>query len=628
MTQPPRDCPTTVDAAPSGERAPFGERACAAALSTESQQRRRIRFGLLVGFMTISLLALLALTASAQGGKYDVMPLDERYEANLNRMKQAAGSYASTRDADSFDPAQLRIARTYLQVYIPAKITQPDSLEKISELMSDAMSLKSRALRSQAPGQENGTNVMRWLYSGLKPVATGNYHPAARINAIHFISRMEARSSQRGGAPRPYPIVLRDLLPIYLDQSAPDAVRAAALKGLERYVRFTPPGEVDANAKQQLVDAMNNLVQDAPPAGRDKLAHAFMQRYAVSILTDLSTDASIGEQLVSISTSEDSPNLIALYSASKLAELPAKMEAGKVESEKVLQQWAKRLLQAFEGERDRLAKMDAKLVARKQPPSPESFVNIKSDDDKKRTTGMRGMEMEMEMGMDGYDAEMEMASGMEEGMGMEMEMEMMMGMGGGMGAMMGRRKPKQPPEIIATRKQLNYVLQQVFQGVTGQPTPVEDAESLDPQASGGLLAATQGDSVEKVKQWVETLSTVTGDLNDDTLGDRRSFLAVLETEIETLQDLAAGKIGPAKRPTAVPGFFENEIFGGAAGANPAGDEPAGAQPRAGQPGAGQPGAGQPAGGQPGAGQPGAGQPAAAQPDAAGGATMNMDDLVQ
>lgn len=550
----------------------------ATTVAIDSQQLR-LRRGRLVAvtlFLVFSLVALLAVSASAQGAKYDVLPVEEAIDANLEQVQREARAYATARDISSIPANRVAAVERYFRQYIPAKLTQPDAMYQINDVMSHATASLQAAVRMQSPASRN---IMRWMYGGLKPVAMGNYQPAGRINAIHFIAHLEV-PGQRGALPRPYPFVLTDMKQIYDDANNPDGVRAAALKGLERYVRFTPTDQIDDATRQQLTQSMTDLLQQDPPKGRQELAHAFLQRYAVSILTNLSTDASIAKQLVSVSTKDSNPNLIALHSAAAVGTLPGKMAEGDVETKDVLKQWSARLLSAYESEVARLEAMEKTARASRQPPAPETFLKETKDANEKknpRGTG-RSMEMDYEMGMDD-----DMMSGMEEMMGTDAMMdEMMGGMGGMMSGMMPGMtvEPTQPAEIVASRQKLNFVLQQLLLGVTGSSKKVEDVDTIQPNA--GLLAATPAAGRDSVKKWVQSVNDLATNLNDTSIGTRRQFVKMLGEQLESLETMASGKNANVKayQPPAL-----DELFNPGGPAGPAPPQDGSAQPAA-QPGAG------------------------------------------
>ena len=542
MTRPHSDRPTPVQS-----------RIALRAVSHREYRQSLIGIRGLALFLALGCIAILAANVSGQAPQYEQLQVEDLIDQNLQAVQREARGYAVARDISAIPANRVAVVQRYFSQYVPAKITQLDSQHMINDVMDHVRSAMSSALRSQTPGSGN---VMRWLYSGLKPVATGNYHPAARINAIQFISRLSKPSAQRGGAPQPYAFVLKDMMDIYGAQTNPDAVRAAALQGIERFVRYTPDTDAAIQAtKAQLTQEMTQLLQSEAPAGRDPLAHAFLQRYAVNILTNLSTDASIGKELVNLSINEDKPNLIALHSAAAIAKLPGKMNAADVETKKVLQEWSKRILQSFESEITRLEELEKNTNAPKvkQPAEPATFLKATEDPaEKKAAAGRAGMGMGYEDMTEAYD--------MEGGM-MEMMTENMEGMAGMMsggyssGYSAGSRAQvaDQPAEVVASRRKLNYVIQQVLIGLIGDAKVVEDAQSITPTA--GLIASAPADSVQESKDWLQAMFDLTTQLNDRTVGTRRDYLKNLKEQVESLTALSEGKAVQPKAANDVPSIF-------------------------------------------------------------------------
>ncbi len=91
---------------------------------------------------------------------------------------------------------------------------------------------------------------------------------------------------------------------------------------------------------------MTSLLESPAPAGRPTDAHAYLQRYAVDILDVLRAkeDKSLGTKLISISTEPTNPDLIALYSASRLATMGPELQGQVQAPKKVLDSWSKRVL--------------------------------------------------------------------------------------------------------------------------------------------------------------------------------------------------------------------------------------------------------------------------------------------
>lgn len=496
--------------------------------------------------------------AKAQATKYKIANYQgaAKIEANLKSYTALASGFASAKDASKFNDDQKEKIQEFYQRYVPSKLTQYQNPAGMNEMMEIVNKAMNRSIRVKSA---NYVTLGRWMFPVMSTIAKENYHPAARVNAIQFLSKVGKPTSQ--GFVVPYPTVLEELLSIYQAKQVPDGVRAVALQGMEQFVRYNPVSRVNAKTKASyatLTKEMNQLLGEPAPVGRDELAHAFLKRYAVSILSDLAADGSLGKQLVSISIDDGNPNLLALHSAAAIGSLPAKMNEGDVEHREVLKQWASRMLAAYNSEIERIESLNpsATNLRTAQPPAPERFLKTTTVEEEvekpRRTGGGMGMGMDMddmmgEMGMDGDMMEMEMGD-----MGGMMGMGMEMGMMGGFG---GIAAQPQPAEVVASRRQLNFVIQQILLGVTGEAKVYEDV--LELKASGGVIAATPQDSVSEVQDWLTTVYELTNSLNDETLDDQRKFLTGLKEQVVILEELidSSGKTQEVD-PNSVPGGFD------------------------------------------------------------------------
>ena len=526
---------------------------------TDPTKTRRVLLVAWFMFLVLAVATVLATRASAQAaaaqpkpavaGKYDVITLNPQFldPAIKQKMERAAKALVTARDLNSF--AELPYAKGYIDTYLPAKITQPDSLAEISPLVNEVM---QNYLRCQKAGNPGAMKMVEWLFKGMGPVAQGNYQPAARINATLVLGKLDIRPATGDAPPVPlrysFPILMR----LYQDPTNPDGVRAAALQGLHRITLYGA-GLLTQPERDGLVAEMKKLLDEPLPAYRSAKAHAFLQRYAVDMLDLLSApnDRTLATQLVGISTNAEIPDLIALHSAARFGSM-GQLQGSVPAATTVLESWSKRALKAFEAELDRLNALDHPTPALEQPPDPETMVVTKPA----VASGMGGMDgydegmdmgMDMGSGMSGYD-EMDMGGSMMEGYD-ETGMGMM-----GMGMMIPGAKP-QPPEVIASRRRLNHVLEQLQVGVSGSRAVGE------PKTAGGLLTAVPDPEKKLVSDWITTIGTVVEGLNELTLDDRTKYKEGLEAQILVLQGLAgveaegnAIDAGPIMAPVVDFGF--------------------------------------------------------------------------
>jgi hypothetical protein len=460
--------------------------------------------------------------------------------------------------------------KRYYQQYQFGKLMDASYVAQYGEITQSILDDLDRSQKSRSPAARA---LSGWIVAGSKAIATNNFHPVARVNATLMLAQTDDQPADLRTAKPPVPATaaLPILVQLYMGTGNPDGVRAAALQGLLRHVQL---GAVtDPRFRSGIAKLALDLIESEPPAGRSPAAHAFLQRYAVDILTllaDPNTTAKTAETFVSISTQAAKPSLIAAYAASKIGRLqPGKAKVSN--ASKVLASWAARAAETVDQEIARIAQLDPPLAVRDQPAMPTAPTAGGS-------AGSMGMGMGMAMGMPGGemmggDYDPSMMGGMEgmmpgsDMMGGEMYGEGMLGMPG----MMGTGGPPaipQPLEIVTARRSINHVFQQLQVGVTGQRTVGP------PKQPGGLMAAADPAEKQAIDAWVATFSEVATALNDKTLVDRKKFVEMLTEQSKVLKELAGIEV--IDEPTNPAGLEVGNPLGAELGAAPL--QPAGAGP--------------------------------------------------
>jgi hypothetical protein len=492
-------------------------------------------------FFAAGCVALMATRASAQGA-YKSIPMNKKLldengqvdEALIKRVQSETKSYVTSGKGNP------NMANGYYAAYVPTMMTAPapEGIKNINTFVGEANTYLARAHRSNRP--QVAANLTGYVFYGMKRVAVGDHHPSARIAATLLLSRLDYKPANNQNRTPPIPYlpsfpVLRDL---YEDANNTDGLRAAALQGLHRHSRyaFTPRDgfrAIPADAKTALIAQMRTLLESDPPKGRSPEVHAYLQRFAIDIIDVLRPidDAQLGVKLVSISMEPSKPDLIALYSASRIGSMSKELKGKVAQPEKVLESWTRRALDAFEAELSRLAALDRATATQDQPRKPEDFLQKPAA--KKRSRSMMGGMDEMEDMEDYGDMdEMDMMGEMDMMDDMD-DMDGMMGMG-----MMGGRitpdaKP-QPPEVRASRRKLNHVLQQLHRGVAGVAAiGVPSANAT----TGGLLASVDAAKKPVVEAWLTEMEPIVVALNDSLLDDREKFVEGLQVQADLLREL-------------------------------------------------------------------------------------------
>lgn len=493
--------------------------------------RRRVQT--LAVMMAIVAAVLVTARVNAQAPKYDSVPMHKALdEPTIKRVESTTKSFMSSGNGDA------RMVTAYFRLYVPAMLTAPDGASEMGAIVKDVSNYIDRAARTNRV--ETFQKVTSELFAGLKPVAEGNYHPSARIAAITLMSRLDQQQANNVSKAPPVPLMaaLPILMKLYEDEKNLDGVRAAALQGMHRHVslNFT---RIPADARTQIVGDMTKLLESPAPAGRDADVHAFLQRYAVDILTLLraNNDAALGEKLISISTTPNKSSLIALHSAAKIGELGKELKGKVTEPDKVLSRWSAMALKAFESEVARLNGLERVKQAAKQPKQPSEFLNKTPN----RTVVQPGYDGGM---MGDYGDDMDMGDmggdyGMDDMMG-DYGDDMDMGdMDGGYGMPVIPEAEPQPPEVIASRRRLNHVLQQLHLGVTGNPSG-----GVPSRNAGGLIISVDEAGKKLVTDWVTKMEEVLAVLNDKMLDDREKYLEGIEGQIEVLRGIVGEPAEP------------------------------------------------------------------------------------
>lgn len=492
-----------------------------------------------IAIMIVVAAAVLVTTrVSAQVPKYDSVPMHSALdESTIKRVESTTKSFVASGNGDA------RMVTAYFRLYVPAMLTAPNGAESMGSVVRDVSNYIDRVARTNRV--ETFQKVTSELFAGLRPVTEGNYHPSARIAAITLMSRLDQQQANNISKAPPVPLmaVLPILLKLYEDETNVDGIRAAALQGIHRHVslNFT---RIPADARAQIVGDMNKLLDSPAPDGRDTDVHAFLQRYAVDMLTLLrpTNDTALGEKLISISTKPNLSSLITLHSAAKIGELGKELKGKVAQPDQVLSRWSAMVLSAFQGEVDRIHALERAKPVANQPKRPSEFLNKTPN----RTTmqpgtgSMDAMGGGFNMAMAGDDIGMDGMDMMESmGRGSMMADAFDVGMVDEFGMAMAIESKPQPPEVIAARRRLNHVLQQLHLGVTGNPSG--GVPSRNP---GGLIVSVDDNAKQEVMKWITQMESVLAVLNDPTLDDRLKFLRGMEEQIEVLRDIVGEPIPP------------------------------------------------------------------------------------
>lgn len=243
---------------------------------------------------------------AAAAQNYETLPIAERYQmptltgretpqerAQLNpRIAQAKAGIGEDLGAIQ-DNLKTNSARSenfdrYFQEYVFAEMTQTGD-----EYLSTLGNKRSDFLRKYLSPDYNGENrrylIEQVMLPTMKRVAEGNFHPAARLNAVLMvgIANSTEASSTSGEAPQPNPACVTYLLSLLKQDQLPLYLRVGAFTGLHRVAQIEGlRPRLEENSRKEIATAAV-AVAEGKAAGQDQWdpdANYWLRRRAVQIL--------------------------------------------------------------------------------------------------------------------------------------------------------------------------------------------------------------------------------------------------------------------------------------------------------------------------------------------------------
>jgi len=169
------------------------------------------------------------------------------------------------------------------------------------------------------------------------------------LNAVEYGARV---NDQKALVPEPLSEALDVLISEYKSPTQIDAVRVAALVGIDRHVKLdlAKPKDraIPVPKKKVILDEMISLLTAAPPAGRTAEGHIWMQRRAIDILAVLNAVGNSSEAnaaLEKIVADTDAPislrctasEALAQWSPTSKRSMPARFRAISLDRRESLQ---------------------------------------------------------------------------------------------------------------------------------------------------------------------------------------------------------------------------------------------------------------------------------------------------
>jgi hypothetical protein len=187
--------------------------------------------------------------------KYDEDPVNES-----RAFKQTVGAKALSllAPAGKFGAGD---QAAFDQFYNEYQLSRWSQVKNITKLPDFRKSLRNDLQKAKSGEVHDHLNTLALEY--LKKLATGNYHPVVQVNAVLMIGDLNKEELGVGTPPKPLPAAFDVLLADVQNAKLTEAVRAAAMVGIQRHVVL---GISDEETKRPLTAAMLKLVAAADPS--------------------------------------------------------------------------------------------------------------------------------------------------------------------------------------------------------------------------------------------------------------------------------------------------------------------------------------------------------------------------
>jgi hypothetical protein len=257
----------------------------------------------------------------------------------------------------------------YYTMYLFAKMTQTDE-KSLANLPRERTALMRNHIRN-IRRQEVHDHLVQLTFRSMKDIATKNYHPAARYNAMLIIGDLNSKEPVLGASaslPLPYAEARDLMIAELLNPKQIDAVRVAALLGILRHVDINAHStqQYPAAVRQGIVNQILPIALDRKiPADRSEEGHAWIRGRALEILAALGQAGFDNRIVQAINTIVADPKetlSVRIAAASSLGRLNLSAGAN-VSGEEIARNLANL---AVQGTRELLAQLDEEIAYEKE----------------------------------------------------------------------------------------------------------------------------------------------------------------------------------------------------------------------------------------------------------------------
>ncbi len=198
----------------------------------------------------------------------------KRVASKRNSEARRQRTEAKAKARDGIENGNIEAAKDYLNGYVYPLMTQPDELADAGSMRDGFFRTFLRADLSQQARQQL---ISGSILPAMQTIAKGSdYYPAARLNAVAVIGRLDDRGLVRSGGeatpPIPSAAAFDFLVELLNDEKMPAYLKATAMQGITRHLIIDRAVEgrlLDGGARSLLTTFAVNTIEGKTP-GQDQ----------------------------------------------------------------------------------------------------------------------------------------------------------------------------------------------------------------------------------------------------------------------------------------------------------------------------------------------------------------------
>lgn len=202
--------------------------------------------------------------------KYEEMPVDQKLKTDSHTVDVMLR-------AGRFEAGQQATFDAYYTKFFLARWTDPKNVTNLPGWRKD---MRNSHLGKKAGGAEVHDHLNKLVLDFMQKVASGPYHPASQVNAMLMIGELNAVEQP----PTPLPEALTIMTEAATDAKLSDAVRVAALVGIQRHVGAKI---ADQEIRKKLIGSMLEIAKEELPDGAARAGREWLLAQAIETLGNL-----------------------------------------------------------------------------------------------------------------------------------------------------------------------------------------------------------------------------------------------------------------------------------------------------------------------------------------------------